>query len=154
METNEKWCPPQTFRESDLIGTWRSDWSEGPSVEIIIFRADNTFTQTYTIRSGDQKYETQGTWRIENGSGDCTYIHADKMQYYELGIRFAQSGNRDINGEIESFWDICQKRFVEMPDSVLLGIGSDDSHEPPIFLYHMPIDQESTSKIFWRISVP
>jgi hypothetical protein len=41
-----------------------------------------------------------------------------------------------------------------MPDFVLLGIGSDNNQEPPIFLYHMAMDLESTSTIFWRISAP
>jgi hypothetical protein len=72
------------------------------------------------------------------------------MQYYELGIRSAQSGNRDVNGEPETFWDICQKRFIEMPDFVILGIGNDNNHEPSIFLYHISIDQESSPTIFWH----
>jgi hypothetical protein len=154
VETNEDWLPPPTFKESDLIGTWRNDWVEGPFAEIITFRADKTFTQTYIIHSTSQKYEAQGTWSIQNGSDGCKYIHADQMQYYELGIRSAQSGNRDVNGEPELFWDICQKQFIEMPDFVVLGIGSDNNQEPPIFLYHMAIDQESTSTRFWRISAP
>jgi hypothetical protein len=154
VETNDEWLPPSTFKESDLIGTWRNDWGEGPSAEIITFRADKSFTQTYTIHSTGQKYEAQGSWWIENGSDGCKYIHADKMQNYELGIRSAQNGNRDINGEPEKFWDICQKQFIEMADFVLLGIGSDNNQEPPIFLYHMAIDQENTSTIFWRISAP
>lgn len=154
VETSEEWLPPSTFKESDLIGTWRNDWVEGPSVEIITFRANKTFTQTYTIHSTGQKYEAQGTWWIENDSNGCKYIHADKMQYYELGISSAQSGNRDINGEPEMFWDICQKQFIEMLDFVLLGIGHDNTQDPPIFLYHMAIDQESTSTIFRRIGAP
>ena len=28
VETNEEWLPPSTFKESDLIGTWRNDWVE------------------------------------------------------------------------------------------------------------------------------
>ncbi len=52
------------------------------------------------------------------------------------------------------FWDICQKQFLEMPDIVLLGIGSNNNKEPPIFLYDMALDQESTSIIFRRISAP
>ena len=154
VETNEEWLPPSTFKESDLIGTWRNDWVEGRSVEILTFRADKTFIQKYTIHSTGQNYETRGTWWVENGSDGCKYIHADKMQYYELGIRSAQSGNRDINGEPEMFWDICQKQFIEMPDFTLLGIGSDNNQMPPIFLYHMAMDQESTSTIFWRINAP
>lgn len=151
---NDAWLPPPKFNEADLIGIWRNDWIEGPSTEIIILKADKTFIQTYTIHSSGQKYEIVGTWWLENGSGDCTYIHADKMRYYEFGIRAVQRGNRDVDGYPEMFWDNCQKKFVEMPDFVLLGIGSDNDQEPPIFLYHMAIDYEHTSKIFWRINAP
>ena len=45
------WFPPLGFKDSDLIGTWKSEWQEGPSVQTLDFRIDKTFSQTYTLNS-------------------------------------------------------------------------------------------------------
>ena len=34
------WFPLPGFQESDLIGIWKSEWQEGPSLQILVFRDD------------------------------------------------------------------------------------------------------------------
>lgn len=142
--------PPLDFKNSDLIGTWKSEWQEGPSIQILVFRDGQTFSQTYILNSSGQEFVTRGTWFIVNTPEGCTYIHADGMRYYYGIDSLAQNGNRNPDGTPFLFWDGCQRKVVEMPDFVLLGIGHDLAHNPQIFLYQMSLDSETSPPVLWK----
>jgi hypothetical protein len=144
--------PPVDFKDSDLIGTWKSEWQEGPSVQILVFRNDKTFSQTYILNSSGKEFDTRGTWFIVNTSEGCTYIHANGMHYYYGPDSFAQNGNRNPDGTPAMFWDDCQKKIVEMPDFVLLGVGHDITHNPQISLYQMSVESDTAPPILWKES--
>ena len=76
------WFPLPGFQESDLIGIWKSEWQEGPSLQILVFRDDHTFSQTYILNSSGREFVTRETWFIVNTTESCTYIHADGMRCY------------------------------------------------------------------------
>ncbi len=143
---------PLGFKESDLIGTWKSEWQEGPSTQILVFRDDKTFSQTYILNSSGQVSGTQGTWFIVNTPEGCTYIRANGMHYYYGTDSLARNGNRDSDGTPAMFWDGCRNNVVEMPDFVLLGIGHDISHTPPIFLYQMSVESDTAPPVLWKES--
>jgi hypothetical protein len=145
------WLPPLGFKDSDLIGTWKSEWSEGPSAQILVFRNDKTFSQTYILNSSGQEFDTQGTWFIVNASEGCTYIHANGMRYYYGLDSLAQNGNRNPDGTPFLFWDGCQKKRVEMPDFVLLGIGHDSGNNSRIFLYQMSLDPDTGDPVLRKV---
>jgi hypothetical protein len=118
---NLDWFPPAGFKDSDLIGTWSSESEEDPSAEILTLHENQIFMQTFTIHST---------------------VHGPTL--------LAQNGNREPDGTPFPLWDGCQKRLVEMPDFVLLGIGHDSTHNSRIFLYHMSLDAETSPPVLWK----
>lgn len=142
--------PPQDFKASDLVGTWKSEWQEGPSSQILVFRSDGTFSQTYILKASGQEFDTQGTWFIVGAPEGCTYIHANGMRYYYGPESFVQSGNRNPDGTPALFWDACRKTVVEMPEFVLLGVGHDVGQSPQTFLYLMAVESDTAPPILWK----
>ncbi len=76
-------CPPlpQTFKESDLVGTWQSrhgSWA----TDTIILRQDGTYKQVYYSRPNDYYYEsTWNEWWLEHRASGGLYLHLDDMRY-------------------------------------------------------------------------
>lgn len=149
-QSNSDWFPPANLKDTDLIGTWSSETSGASSTEILTLRENRAFTQTFTILSSGQNFEAQGTWSIVKTPQGCTYVHADGMRYYHGPALLAQNGNREPDGTPYPFWDGCQKKLVEMPDFVLLGIGHDSRQNSRIFLYYMSLDAETSPPVLWK----
>jgi hypothetical protein len=146
------WHPPSTFQEADLIGTWEEQVKTNGSTESLMLAADHTFKQIYDVSASGYHFETQGEWRVEYRSSGCVYIHAKGMRYY-YGIRSeAEAGNRDSNGKPVSFWDPCENRLIEMPDSVTLIVISNLKSPNGILLAHMALEADSSTQTLQLVS--
>jgi hypothetical protein len=83
--------PPETFQESDLVGTWRASYSTSDGVDTLILRADGTFKQTYASRSEDYVFETPwNEWWVEYFPDGRVRVRLEGARYYYAGIEIAE----------------------------------------------------------------
>ncbi|MCP4362038.1 MAG: hypothetical protein GY796_28845 [Chloroflexi bacterium] len=144
--------PPATFQEADLVGTWQGWRDEG---EMLILRADRTFKQIYDamLETGSYHFEGEGTWWLEYRPSGCVYIHLEGMRYYHLDYSTAETGNRHSHGLV-SFWDYCEERVIEMPDKVIMIVGSHRGFLKDIKLEHMAMEINASTEILQLIHIP
>lgn len=145
--------PPETFQESDLVGKWEV-WSGAPySTEALTIEADHTFTQIYDA-TGGYHFQGEGTWWLEYRPSGCVYIHLEGMRYYYGTLTAAENGNKWPDGVNEGdplqYWDECEERQIEMPDKVILAVGSFSDFPNGIMLEHMDT-QRNVPDIILRI---
>lgn len=95
--------PPDTFRESDLVGTWKVEYDgfyDDGGIDTLILEADGTFKQIYENGSGDYIFETPwNKWWLERFPDGRVRVHLKGARYYLSGIREAEPGR------IDSFFD-------------------------------------------------
>jgi len=69
-ETNTRWrCQPvpESFQESDLVGTWQAQHYFGVVTETLILRADHTYQQIYENDRADYYYTSSWEqWYLES----------------------------------------------------------------------------------------
>ena len=146
--------PPMGFQEADLIGTW-VPWAGTKGItDTLILRSDKTFKQLYAIPWSGLLFETEGTWWIEYRSSGCVYLHVEGMRYYYGTGMEAESGNRDNKGHPVSFWSPCEDQTIQMPDSVVLAVGSDPSFPNGIQLTHMTLGPDESWRVLWLVAMP
>jgi hypothetical protein len=149
--TGISWHPPATFQESDLVGTW--DNAFNPGSELLTLRDDHSFQQVYD--SGSYHFEGEGEWSLEYHPSGCVYIHLEGMRYFYTAADISENGNRFLSdNEPVPFWDPCQDRLIEMPDKVILMVGSDHSLPNGIRLGHMSGGREFYEEFFVLESTP
>ena len=147
--------PPESFRESDLIGVWgRDDIDKPHSIgfsEKVIINSDHTFTQTVDISYDSYHFAVSGRWELEKAENGCLYIHLYGMRYYGQNDKFAENGNRGITNEPLLYWDKCGERAVMMPDETILIISFHPSYPTGLVLWYMAIDRETPPDLLQRM---
>jgi hypothetical protein len=138
--------PPDTFSESDLIGTWK-DFNEIYSEEHLILRSDHTFEHIFAFDS-DRQFESDGTWEVVKETNGCTYLHLEGMRYFYQSVERAENGNRSTTGVTEGtplrYWDECSNQLIEMPDKVIMTISSFPDFPRGLVLQHMTTERNTT----------
>lgn len=133
-DTGISWRPPANFHEKDLIGVWES--LQYDVRETITIKDDNTFAQDFADNSG--RFHFEGKLRIENRPSSCVFIHLQGGQFFYTDPVIRQNGNRYPSDlKPVRFWDVCEGSQIEMPDEVILIVGSDPSFPRNIKLVHM-----------------
>ena len=140
--------PVETFKESDLAGTWEAHYSER-RFDKLILRADGTFKQVYqdnTVKG--YVYETPwNKWWMERFPDGRARLHLQGARYYLDGIHQAElegmeppcsSDHPDCWGGSQppprSFYDPISQELVKMIKELVLNIRSDSGK---IILMHM-----------------
>ena len=136
---------PETFQESDLIGTWQSRYYPGVVTDTLILREDGTYQQIYdNDRTGDHYTSSWNRWYVEYRSSGGLYLHLEGMRYC-LGTNEVcrrQGGG----GGSHPYYDPCEGRSIRnMGSEVILTVrGSEGSRLPGtesaprgILLWHM-----------------
>lgn len=83
--------PPDSFRESLLVGTWYTSYMEWGE-ETLIIRPDGTFRQIYHnhANNGDFSFETPwNRWWVERLPDGRMYLHLMGAKYFLQGPSFA-----------------------------------------------------------------
>jgi len=143
-----KYCAPSTgFQESDLIGKWERR-QKASNYETLIFLTDKTFQQIYYESVDGYRFEGQGQWWIETRPQGGIYVHAEGMRYYYLDRSIAEAGNKFSDGRPYPFWDPCEERIVEMPNSVILAVVGDPDSPKGIQLIHMAPERDASWQVF------
>lgn len=142
---------PQTFEASDLVGTWRADYSQydvpDPNtlgsvrgVETITLQADGTYQQAF----GDVYTGPWNQWRLESG-------HTLHLEGARLFIFFGTEGHG------LAVADDCAGKRIELDGSELILCAQSKWGEPSgVVLQHLPAGDPDSPEIveFHRVSVP
>lgn len=119
---NESFCtlPPETFKESDLIGTWYAGHSMRN--DTLILREDGKYKQIINVQNPEYNYEYESDWRdwwVEDRGSGTPYLHLDRMHLcvYHIGR------DCEVEGGGPGGWhDFCEKRSVVMPGEGILPV--------------------------------
>lgn len=90
--------PPPTFHDSDLVGTWKADyskyrdgsyrWDEVKSVEVLVFRSDGTYQQIYDDGEGARYTSTWNKWWVERFPEGAIRVHLEGGVFYPAQIEY------------------------------------------------------------------
>jgi hypothetical protein len=145
---------PETFQETDLIGTWQAAYTAAGTTEEVTLRVDGTYQQVYQ-RSDGYHFETLWQqWWLEYRPSGGIYLHLDGMHYCRLTgevCAMPDGGGRD-----RLFHDTCEGRLLEMRNEVVLAlVGTKGTRHPSIIgaprgiaLMHMLPASDTTSSFF------
>lgn len=145
---------PETFQESDLIGTWQVTHEAAVSSDTIILRKDGTYKQIYQKSSGYRYESPWHPWRVEHRPSGGLYLHLEGMRYCHLTDEVCESP--EGGGGDRLFYDFCEDRVLEMRGEVILAVeGTEGSRIPAlksaprgIALMHMKVESDRGSNFF------
>jgi hypothetical protein len=140
--------PPETFQESDLVGTWKTSYWTG-SVDSLTFHRDGTFKQVFTDSPrGNYRYQIRGAYRHETPWNDWSLellpdggvrVHLEGARYYPDGIKTAERDGWQSWGDPDPspmpFFDPIAEELVEMLGELVLQVRVDSSGR--LLLHHM-----------------
>lgn len=144
--------PPESFRDSDIVGTWEVSYFNGGTDSLTI-RPDHTFRQTYRRDfSAWYVYQTSwSNWWTERFSDGRVRLYLQGARYYRLGIQMAEhDGYADPLPEHipgmpdsaiprgprpEALYDPIGGQLVQIAGKLVLNIRSDSNHS--LLLMHM-----------------
>lgn len=140
--------PPNTFKESDLVGTWQAKYGV-ERIDTITLKADGTYQQIYRQLDGYSYESPWNKWYVEYRPTGWIYVHLEGMRYYVDGIELGERGGRRSTGESELFYFYRQEdKVVDMVDKVILKVGRFDHAPRGIDLVQMKIDPDSAGHFF------
>jgi hypothetical protein len=149
----DEWrCPPlpETFKEEDLVGTWRSDYIHG--TETLTLREDGTYQQQVHFPD----YEYSGAWEkwyLEERPSGGVHLHLEGMHYCLGTGSICRAGG----GGGELYYDPCEGRsfrftgnevILAVHGTVGLELAGIRSAPRGIVLHQMRFHYESTDHFF------
>jgi len=162
--------PGDSFRDDDLVGTWRASYPGG-GVDLLIMAANTTFQQEY--RDGVQKAyvfkSPTDKWWTERLPDGLLRLHLQGARYYEIGIEFAEQNGRGWCSSTEvdcrrdqepyPFYDPFAHATVYMLDELVLEIRQTSRGE--LILHHLSTNVDGgfaliggESDIYQRVADP
>ena len=140
--------PPDSFQESDIVGTWRAGWSEFN--DTLIIKSNGFYKQIIIDQSTSFSYESEWKrWWLEYGEGGTPYLHLDGMH---LCVYIASSDCQSEGGGDKNWYDSCAERIVQMPGKGILAIvgASKGANQPPrgILLNGFQLDPDSIGFLY------
>jgi hypothetical protein len=118
------WKPPSAFQAADLIGEWKVVSEVYPVDETLLLNSDGSFIHNYQIPNATPPYSEQGHWWIEQRASGCVFLHLEGMRYFQSTLEVANSGNGALTGTLIRFEEPCEQTTFEMPDKVIMTVGS------------------------------
>jgi hypothetical protein len=142
--------PPETFQESDLVGTWVARYGHS-ATDTLIIKADGTYKQIYTNSITGYHFESDWLkWWIEYTESGIPHLYMQEMRKCD-GI--SEDCRREGGGGGDSLWfDYCEERLIHMRgEVVLLVVGVPERFaQPPrgILLRQLSINSDSFAGTF------
>jgi hypothetical protein len=146
---------PETFQESDLVGTWRAEYFAGAATDSLVLREDGTYRQVYENDLADYHYSSSwNAWYVERDPGGGVYLHLEQMHYClttDEICRLQEGGAGD-----DIVYDFCGDQGLGMRGRVILAVtGSEGISHPRaataprgIILVHMRTEPDRTISFF------
>jgi len=120
--TKKSVCPvlPETFKESDLIGTWTANYSSRDK-DVLIINKNGTYKQIYESPAADLYYESEWQeWWIEYRDSGYIRIHLKGMRRADLDESTFNREDGGIDPDVIWAIDYCEDEEVSMPDEIVL----------------------------------
>lgn len=130
--------PPESFQESDLVGTWVAKY------DTLILKEDGTYKQIYdNPQTGDHYESDWQEWWVEYRESGIPYLHLKGMKPDGIG-----------ESPDSSWRDFCEDRTVEVHgEMILLVIGAPANRVEPsprsIELWYLKPDADTFSRPFF-----
>jgi len=127
-------CPslPSSFQQSDLVGTWQSQYFPRSVTDTLILREDGTFRQILENDLASFYYTSPwNEWYLERRSAGGLLVHLRGMRYC---LSTDEICRRPEGGGGEwHYYDPCEDRSLTMGNEVILAvIGGQDLRYPGI----------------------
>lgn len=146
---------PDTFDQTDLVGTWTSKRGN-LSTDTIVIHEDGTFRQTFHRRANNYFYESPwNRWWLERKTSGGVYLHLEGMHYC---ISTDEMCEREGGGGGNwTFYDKCEGRSVSMVNEVILVVTGTEGVRYPgielaprgIMLRYLRSDPDTTDHFFF-----
>lgn len=128
-------CPsvPETFQETDLVGTWQSWYFPNAVTDTLVLREDGTYQQIYEDDLAHYYYTSSWKrWYVEHRPSGGLYLHLEGMRYClstDEICRLEEGG-----GGYAHFHDPCEDWFIwDIGNEVILTVrGSEGLRYPGI----------------------
>ena len=146
---------PETFQESDLVGTWQARYFPRAVTDTLTLREDGTYQQVYQDDLANYYYTSPwNRWYAEHRPSGGLYLHLEGMRYC-LGTNEVcrrQGGG----GGSHPYYDFCEDRSIRnMGNEVILAVtgrfeGIPWAESPPrgILLQHMRFNPAGIDNFF------
>jgi hypothetical protein len=142
--------PPETFQESDLVGTWVARYGHS-ATDTLIIKSDGTYKQIYTNSITGYHFESDWLkWWIDYTESGIPHLYMQEMRKCD-GI--SEDCRREGGGGGDSLWfDYCEERLIHMRgEVVLLVVGVPERFAQPlrgILLRQLSINSDSFAGTF------
>jgi hypothetical protein len=146
---------PETFQESDLVGTWQSrhgDWA----TDTITLRENGTYQQTYYSQPDSYYYESPwNRWWVEYRPSGGLYLHLEEMRYCLFTDEVCK--REGGGGGDWPYYDPCEDRSIRtMGNEVILTVRGTEGFRYPgigsvprgIMLWYMRTSVDTTDHFF------
>jgi hypothetical protein len=150
----QRGCPslPETFQESDLVGTWNVIAGETGSMTLTI-KSDGTYKQEYDYPRLRYHYESDWQkWKLDFQDNSTSYVHFQGMQSCS-GTCSSSAGGQ--------WYDFCEQKMISVMDNemtlLLVGVPTATLSLPPdspraiprgIKMYEPVLDPDSNPVVY------
>lgn len=143
--------PPETFQESDLVGTWVKTSGGGEGKMSLILKEDGTYQQIYDYPLTGYHYESDWQkWHLEYRDSGTPHLHLRGMR---------QCTHRCWQDADGTWYDFCEGRKITFKGEVILLVTGDIARfatPPPLIpiaprgiqLLHPQSDPDSVEDVF------
>ena len=104
---------PNTFKESDLVGTWRAKYHDS-DVDTITLKADGTYRQVFRARNNDYYESPWNKWYVEYTPNGKPKLHMKGMRYYVNISSLGEDTGRDILMDFGNLFIMTQKKMEKI----------------------------------------
>jgi hypothetical protein len=144
--------PPESFSESDLIGTWVGERSG--NTDTLIIQGDGRYKQI--IQNSYPKFDFESEWlpwRLEFEADGRPYVHFEGMH---LCAYWVEMDCHEVGGGDLIWYDPCKKVWIKMPDEgVLIVIGAPKGFKPPPRGFSLVLPRKFTiGSMFYELKEP
>ena len=147
-----KGCPPlpETFRDSDLVGTWEV-FAGGVGTTTLIMKEDGMYKQIHEYPAANYHYESNWQqWQLERRDNGTSYVHFEGMLFC------GRTCSHSLGGK---WYDFCDKKMITMREDevILMLVGVPTATLPAdslllaprgIKMYEPKLDPDSNPVIY------
>ena len=129
-------CPPlpDTFRESDLIGTWVAEYGGGDT-DTLILKENGTYKQIYNDPLSGYHFENDlQRWWAEHRASGFLHLHLEGMRRCDGTGEFCKREGGGLGGPYPIHYyaiDYCEGENVEMPGQIILVVTGVTARNAP-----------------------
>jgi hypothetical protein len=131
---------PDTFEETDLIGTWQATYGTALTKDTITLKADGTYQQIFQSPESDYFYTGPwNKWHLEYTADGKPKLHLENMRYCAGTIEGCEATGR---GEPTIYYDFVEREYIKLTNEVILRVLGDEDSPRGIRLWNLSTDED------------